>query len=127
MSANMEKWRSLDGSDGFVMKPFIHIIFQRGPVTEHGINGCRIQDVIEVLQERLLDHQGRSLACEENALALLHLEAAREALLLRERRRDQQGVLNTASPHRGESAGPKGDGMGGPGLDDLVRGWMEWS
>lgn len=103
MSENMERWRSLDGSDGFVCKPFIHIIFQRGAVPSLGVNGCRIEDVIEVLQERILDHQGRSLACEENAEALMHLEAAREALLKRRRRRESRGLLNTdrEDPMRG--------------------------
>lgn len=100
MSENMEKWRSLDGSDGIVCKPFIHILFQRGPVPKVGVNGCRIEDVIEVLQEQILDHQGRSLACEENEKALFHLEEALEALLLRRRRREQQGVLNTADKHK---------------------------
>ena len=99
MGENMEKWRSLDGSEGFVCKPYIHIVFQHGPVPEVGINGCRIEDVIEVIQERLLDHQGRGLACEENATALFHLEAAREALLSRRSRRESQGVLNTPEPH----------------------------
>lgn len=99
MSENMEAFRSMDGSEGFVTKPFIHIIFQRGSVEEFGINGCRIEDVIEALQERLLDHQGRSLSCEENATALFHLAEAREALLLRRKRREEQGVLNTKSKH----------------------------
>lgn len=100
MSANMEPYRSIDGSDGFVCKPYIHIIFQRGSVDERGVNGCRIEDVIEVLQERLLDHQGRALGCEENATALYHLDKAREALLLRRRRREAQGVLNSAELHQ---------------------------
>ncbi len=100
----MERWRGLDGSDGFVCKPFIHIVFQRGPVPENGVNGCRIEDVIEILQERLLDHQGRSLACEENARALFHLDAAREALLDRQNRRIAQGVLNTKERHASEPA-----------------------
>jgi hypothetical protein len=99
MSENMERFRSLDGTDGFVCKPFIHIVFQRGPVPEVGVNGCRIEDVIEVLQNRLLDHQGRDLACEENATALYHLEMARDALMLRRRRREAQGVINTAEKH----------------------------
>ena len=99
MSENMEAFRSLDGSDGFVKKPHIHIEWQRGSVAENGINGCRIEDVIEVLQNRLLDHQGRTLACEENAEALLHLELAREALVKRRRRREDQGVLDTDEKH----------------------------
>jgi hypothetical protein len=99
MSENMEAFRSLDGSDGIVEKPYIKLLFQRGSVSEIGINGCRIEDVIEVLQNRLLDHQGRALACEENAEALLHLELAREALVLRRRRREDQGVFDTPQKH----------------------------
>lgn len=99
MSENMEGFRSMDGSDGFVCKPFIHVVFQRGAVPEVGINGCRIEDVIEVAQNRLLDHQGRGMSCEENADALYHLEMAREALVTRRRRREVQGVLNTHQPH----------------------------
>ncbi len=99
MSENMERWRSMDGSEGIVSEPFIHILFQRGPVPEVGINGCRIEDVIEVLIQRLLDHQGRELACPENAAALDHLESAREALVLRRRRREEQGVLNSKDGH----------------------------
>ena len=100
MSENMEKWRSMDGSDGLVRKEFIKIDFQRGPVPEVGVNGCRIEDVIEVLQDRLLDHQGRDLACEENASALFFLDQAHEALVARRRKREDQGVLNTAQPHQ---------------------------
>jgi hypothetical protein len=95
----MEKWRCMDGSDGFVRKQYIIIDFQRGPVPEVGVNGCRIEDVIDVLQNRLLDHQGRDLACEENSQALYHLEMAKEALNERVRRRQAQGVLNTARKH----------------------------
>lgn len=99
MSENMERFRSLDGSDGFFERPFIRIVFQHGPVPEVGHNGCRIEDVIEVIQDRLLDHQGRDLACEENAEALYHLEMAHDALVRRRRHREVQGVLNTHRPH----------------------------
>ncbi len=103
MSENMEKFRSMDGSEGIISQPFIHILFQRGPVPEVGVNGCRIEDVIEVLQQRLLDHQGRDLSCKENAIALEHLELAREALVMRRRRREEQGVLNVPAPHQVEA------------------------
>lgn len=104
MSENMDRFTSLDGSSGFVMQPFIHIIFQRGPVPEVGVNGCRVEDVIEVAQRKLLDHQARDLACEENATALYHLECAREALLDRRNRRFSQGVLNSTRTHASEDA-----------------------
>ena len=99
MSENMDKFRSLDGSEAVVEQPFIKITFQHGHPDQVGINGCRIEDVIDVLTEKLLAFQGRDLACEENAQALYHLDNAREVLLLRRRRREQQGVLWTQKPH----------------------------
>lgn len=99
MSEQMDKFRSMDGTEAVVDKPFIRIVFQHGHPDQVGINGCRIEDVIDVLAEKLLAFQGRDLACEENASALYHLDLAREALLLRRRRREQQGVLWTQKPH----------------------------
>ena len=99
MSENMEAHRSLDGSVSTVETPYIKIVFQHGPYNEVGENGCRIEDVIELLQQRLLDHQGRGLACEENATALFHLQEAHDALLIRRRRRERQGVINTNKAH----------------------------
>lgn len=100
MSENMEKFRSMDGSEALVARPFIQIVFQHGHPNEVGINGCRIEDVIDVAVDRLLDFQGRDLACEENAEALEHLYLAREALISRRRRREQQGVIWTQKPHQ---------------------------
>jgi hypothetical protein len=91
---------SMDGSVSIVCQPFIHILFQRGPINEVGVNGCRIEDVIEVLQAKIEDHQTRKLACEENATALRYLTLARDALLTRRGRRIEQGVLNTKTPHQ---------------------------
>jgi hypothetical protein len=99
MGENMEKFRHIDGSEAVVDLPFIKITFQHGHPQEAGINGCRIEDVIDVLVDKLLDFQGRDLACEENATALYHLDMAREALLLRRRRREQQGVLGDHAQH----------------------------
>lgn len=100
MSENMEKFRSMDGSEALVVRPFIQIVFQHGHPNEIGVNGCRVEDVIDVAVDRLLDFQGRNLSCEENAEALEYLYQAREALLKRKRRREQQGVVNTQEPHR---------------------------
>lgn len=96
----MEKFRHIDGSEAEVERPYIHIVFQHGGTpADVGANGCRVEDVIEVLQEKLLDFQGRELACEENATALYHLDLAREALTLRRRRREEAGVLGTHEAH----------------------------
>jgi hypothetical protein len=105
MSENMEGFRSMDGSDARIKTEFIDIVFQHGSPDEVGINGCRIEDVIDLLIKKLLDFQGRSLACEENAEALNHLELASEALVKRRRRREQQGVLGTRDQHAPDAAG----------------------
>jgi hypothetical protein len=99
LSENMEKFRSLDGSEAVVIRPFIQVVFQHGHPNEVGVNGCRVEDVIDVAVDRLLDFQGRNLSCEENAEALEHLYLAREALLRRRRRREEQGVVNSQQPH----------------------------
>src|SRR5256714_14277666 len=99
MSENMDKFRSMDGSEALVVRPFIQVVFQHGHPNEVGINGCRVEDVIDVAVDRLLDFQGRNLSCEENAQALEYLNMAREALAKRKQRRVQQGGLNTQRPH----------------------------
>jgi hypothetical protein len=106
MSENMERYRHMDGSEALVDTEYIRIVFQHGSPNEVGINGCRIEDVIDVLIERLLDFQARELACEENAVALEHLNSAHEALVQRRRRREQQGVLWTRQPHVSKTAVP---------------------
>ena len=99
MSEQMEKFRSMDGSEAVIDKPFIKITFQHGHPDQVGVNGCRIEEVLDVLTDKLLAFQGRDLACDENATALYHLDMAREALLLRRRRREQQGVLWSQKSH----------------------------
>lgn len=100
MSENMEKFRHMDGSDAIVETEYVRIQFQHGGNPEDvGTNGSRLEDVIEILQQKLLDFQGRELACEENATALYHLDLAREALLVRRRRREKQGVIGSRTRH----------------------------
>ncbi|HVT12996.1 MAG TPA: hypothetical protein VHE55_12095 [Fimbriimonadaceae bacterium] len=101
----MEKFRSMDGSEALVVRPFIQVVFQHGHPNEVGINGCRVEDVIDVAVDRLLDFQGRNLSCDENAEALEHLYLAREALVRRKRRREHQGVINTQKPHASVDVG----------------------
>ena len=99
MGENMEKFRHIDGSEAKVSRKYIEITFQHGHPQKVGINGCRIEEVIDVLVDKLLDFQGRDLACEEKATTLYHLDLAREALLLRRRRREQQGVVGSPETH----------------------------
>ena len=79
---------------------FIRVEFQSGFPSEVGINGCRVDDVIEVAIMKLDEYQRGALACVENEQALRLLVAAKEALHTRMQRRKAQGVLNTMEPHQ---------------------------
>lgn len=105
MSENMEAFRHLDGGGAIIEKEFIRVVFQHGDPKAVGVNGCRVEDVIEVVIQKLLDFQGRALSCQENAEALYHLDMAQEALVRRRRAREQQGVLGTAEQHTSGATG----------------------
>ena len=80
-------------------EPYIRIKFQAGPIQMAGVNGCSIEDVIDVLTERLEGFQKGQFRCRENALAITKLEEAKLWLLERTRRRQAQGVEGTNAPH----------------------------
>ncbi|CAN5580678.1 hypothetical protein BH11ARM2_BH11ARM2_38790 [soil metagenome] len=86
-------------SGELVEKPHIRIVFQRGFVPEVGINGCRVEDVIELAIERLERYQEGPLACLENEAAINRLKQSLGALESRVKRRREQGVFNTGAPH----------------------------
>lgn len=71
---------------------FINIKFQDGPIVENGINGCQIEDVIDLVVERLAEFQNTGFECRENALAITKLEEARLWLNERTRKRIFRGV-----------------------------------
>ena len=79
--------------------PVIHIKFQAGPIKEVGVNGCSIEDVIDILAERLRGFQNGPFQCGENEDAIRDLLAAKRWLLLRTSRRQKQGVEGTNQPH----------------------------
>lgn len=104
MSKNADKSLvHLDGSPAQLDQPFVKVTFQHGDPEIIGINGCRIEDVLDILTEKLLNFQGRDLSCKENAEALLQLDKARESLILRRRRREQQKVIGKRKKHESKS------------------------
>jgi hypothetical protein len=82
-----------------VEAPFISVAFQRGLPREVGINGCRIEDVVDIAVQKLAEFQNGPLACEENAEAIRYLKLAKQCLYERIQRRQEQGVWNTMSAH----------------------------
>ena len=90
------KWSPGEGEKVVVA---IDIRFQAGPITEVGANGCQIEDVIDVLVERLQGFQRGPFKCRENALAITKLEEARLWLSARNWKRQAQGVEGKNLPH----------------------------
>ncbi len=90
---------SRHGVGEIVEKEFIRVVFQSGFPKDVGINGCRIEDVVQLAIERLEEYQVGPLACEENKQALRGLFIAKRSLEDRLRRREEQGVLNTMVRH----------------------------
>ncbi|PFF33210.1 hypothetical protein CN335_21335 [Bacillus thuringiensis] len=74
------------------MNEYISIKFQEGPIQENGVNGAQIEDVIDMLVDRLQGFQQGGFPCRENALAITKLEEARLWLNERTRKRQIQGV-----------------------------------
>lgn len=94
-----------DGSPASIDTPFIKVVFQHGPPHSESVNGCRVEDLVDALVEKLLDFQSRPLGCEENDRALFHLHQAKAALTARRRAREQQGVYGSDQPHESAHEG----------------------
>ncbi len=87
------------GTGEIVELPYIRVVYQCGLPKDAGVNGCRIDDVIDVALFKLDQFQKGPLACEENAEAIRYLKLAKQSLAQRIQRRQVQGVLNTMSRH----------------------------
>lgn len=76
---------------------WIGIQWQDGPVGEVGVNGCQVEDVIDVLVARLTELNVDPYRCRENSLAITKLEEARLWLNERTRARTARGVEGTSA------------------------------
>jgi hypothetical protein len=72
-----------------------NIKFQKGPVKEHGVNGCFHEDLIAIVIDRLQSFQHGDFPCRENALVLTKLEEALHWLNHRTNDRQKRGVEGT--------------------------------
>lgn len=72
--------------------------FQKGPVTEAGVNGITNEVLLAILVDRLRGFQDGPFKCRENALALTKLEEAQHWLYARTRARMARGVEGTLVP-----------------------------
>ena len=70
----------------------VQIRFQKGGIAENGVNGLTHEVLLAILIDRLAAFQSGPFKCEENRVALEHLELALETLKSRTRARMNRGV-----------------------------------
>lgn len=73
----------------------IDIRFQNGPINEYGANGVSIESLLAIVEDRLAGFQSGPYACEENLLALCHVQCAIQMLHKRTLDRISRGVEGT--------------------------------
>jgi len=91
------KQEAMDGSPSAIrdVAGFINIKFQCGTIPEVGVNGTSIENVINLLIDRLTGFQSGPFRCRENALAITKLQEAVMWLEFRTQRRVRQGIEGT--------------------------------
>ena len=82
-----------DGGQSF--GPGFCIAWQRGPLMESGRNGAFLLDILRVCAARIIHYQAGKFACDENDVALEHLNQAIASLESRLSRRESEGKLGT--------------------------------
>lgn len=73
----------------------IELLFQHGPIPEHGTNGITQEVLLAIVADRLRSFQSGQFACRENALAITKIEEAMHWLHHRTRQRLARGVEGT--------------------------------
>ena len=73
----------------------VYLDFQNGPIGEAGPNGLTQEVLIAICIDRLEGFQSGEYACEENGVALRHLESALSVLKRRTEARLARGVEGT--------------------------------
>lgn len=71
------------------------IRFQNGPIKEVGTNGLTHESLLAILEDRLVGFQAGPYACNANAEALAHIQAAQATLKARTAERLARGVEGT--------------------------------
>jgi hypothetical protein len=97
-------WRDADGKPdgGSTDGNGFTICWQRGPLgrgeNRREPNGAFVEDIIAAAIDRLAWYQSGEFTCEENRQAIVHLNAALDALAARTRDRESRGVEGTHEP-----------------------------
>jgi hypothetical protein len=70
----------------------LSVIFQNGPIREHGLNGVTQEALLAIVIDRLRSFQSGPFGCPENGTALNHCEQALGVLKERTANRIKRGV-----------------------------------
>jgi len=73
-----------------------YVRFQKGPISEHGVNGVSNESLLAIVEDRLKGFQSGEYACRENAVALTKLQESMMWLQKRTRDRMARGVEGTS-------------------------------
>lgn len=83
---------------GIKVSEYIRIQLQDGPVSEAGVNGCQIDDVIEWCRDALIGFNQPPFKTEETKHAIYALNRAMMWLKRRTASRTARGVEGTSAP-----------------------------
>ncbi len=64
---------------------------QSGPIKENGLNGCQVDEIIETAR-LIVKGLNENYPCPENAMVMMHLQMALQALKIRKENRKTRGV-----------------------------------
>ena len=76
-------------------KSIVEFVIQSGPVSEFGINGCQIDDVIEWAKQKI-EEWNKQLPSRENSIVITKLDEALLWLLKRKLDREKRQVEGTS-------------------------------
>lgn len=77
---------------GIEPKSKIVVLFQNGPIAEHGVNGLTQEALLAIVADRLESFQAGPFSCMENLNALVHVRDAMTWLQSRTKARMARGV-----------------------------------
>lgn len=78
-----------------ILGEFGFVQFQKGPMRENELNGCFMEDLLAIVEDRLKDFQNGNFACRENALALTKIQEAMHWMNHRTADRNERDVEGT--------------------------------
>lgn len=79
-----------------MLKAVTDIRFQKGPIAEVGVNGISQEALLAIVEDRLIGFQSGPYACNENQMALSHVQHAMAWLYKRTCERLERGVEGTS-------------------------------